>query len=50
MAIKTKHQNGETPPGSNGHAPLRAALYARVSSEEQRERQTIQTQIEFAQQ
>src|SRR2546427_6383636 len=50
MAVKAKHQTDKgVPLGSNGHAPLRAALYARVSSEEQRERQTIQTQIEYAQ-
>src|SRR2546426_4995078 len=48
MATKTKHQNGETLPNSNGHAPIRAALYARVSTEEQRERQSIETQIDFA--
>jgi hypothetical protein len=36
-------------PSTNGHGfePERVALYMRVSSEEQRERQTIQTQQEF---
>jgi site-specific DNA recombinase len=38
-------------PNTNGHGPdggaERVALYLRVSSEEQRERQTIQTQREF---
>ncbi len=48
MATKSKQQDGGTPSGSNGHAPLRAVLYARVSTEEQKERQSIQTQIEFA--
>jgi hypothetical protein len=38
-------------PGTNGHGPKdpdvgRVALYLRVSSEEQRERQTIETQRE----
>lgn len=49
MAVKAKHQKvKETLSGSNGHAPMRAALYARVSTEEQRERQSIETQIDFA--
>jgi site-specific DNA recombinase len=48
VAAKSKHQNRETLPGSNGHAPMRTALYARVSTEEQRERQSIETQIDFA--
>src|SRR5215510_9292802 len=40
-----------TPPTDrNGHGAIRAALYARVSSEEQREKQTIQTQIEAGRQ
>jgi site-specific DNA recombinase len=36
-------------PSTNGHGfePERVALYMRVSSEEQRQRQTIQTQQEF---
>jgi site-specific DNA recombinase len=36
-------------PSTNGHGPKseRVALYLRVSSDEQRERQTIQTQREF---
>jgi DNA invertase Pin-like site-specific DNA recombinase len=36
-------------PSTNRHGPKleKAALYLRVSSEEQRERQTIQTQREF---
>ncbi len=36
-------------PSTNGHGtkPELVALYLRVSSEEQRERQTIQTQREF---
>ena len=36
-------------PSTNGHGPKpgRVALYLRVCSEEQRERQTIQTQQEF---
>jgi site-specific DNA recombinase len=36
------------PADRNGHAPVIAALYARVSTEEQRERQSIETQIDFA--
>ena len=48
MSIKTKHQNRETLPGSNSPAPIRAVLYARVSTEEQRERQSIETQVAFA--
>lgn len=50
MAVKVKQHKVETQAGSNGHAPVRAALYARVSTEEQRERQSIQTQIEQARQ
>ena len=49
MVTKTRHKKDkETLPSNNGHAPLRAALYARVSTEEQRERQSIETQIDFA--
>jgi site-specific DNA recombinase len=48
MAVKVKHQNRETLLGSNGHAPMRVALYARVSTEEQREKQSIETQIDSA--
>lgn len=48
MATKSKRQNRETLPESNGHAPMRAALYVWVSTEEQRERQSIETQIDFA--
>ncbi|MGH7962580.1 MAG: recombinase family protein [Candidatus Binatia bacterium] len=51
MAVKVKHYKGEQPASSgNGRAPITAVLYARVSSEEQRERQTIQTQIDYARQ
>lgn len=50
MSAKSKRQHAEVLPGTNSHAPVKAALYARVSSEEQREKQTIQTQIEFARQ
>jgi predicted site-specific integrase-resolvase len=35
---------------STMHTPLKAVLYARVSSEEQRERQSIETQIDSARQ
>src|SRR5215510_1357805 len=41
------------PPSSKNtpaDTPVRAALYARVSTEEQREKQTIQTQLEAARQ
>jgi len=49
MAVKVRpHKNDKALSGSNGHAPMRAALYARVSTEEQRERQSIETQIDFA--
>jgi site-specific DNA recombinase len=37
------------PKDGNGQKTVRPALYARVSSEEQRERESIQTQIEVAQ-
>src|SRR5712691_7385729 len=51
MAVKAKQQKvNEAHPGSNGRASMRAALYARVSTEEQREKQSIETQIHFAQQ
>src|SRR5262245_55022461 len=50
MAVKSKHQNRETLPGSNGHVPKRAVLYARVSREDERERQTIHAQVEAARQ
>src|SRR5262245_14330322 len=38
------------PAARNGTGPLRAVLYARVSSEEQARRESIQTQIDFAKQ
>lgn len=47
MAAKVR-QNRDLLPNGNGHTKLRGVLYARVSSEEQRERQTIQTQIDTA--
>jgi DNA invertase Pin-like site-specific DNA recombinase len=47
VAVKVGEKNGAH---GNGHAPVRAALYARVSSEEQKERQTIQTQVGVAEQ
>jgi len=50
MATKTKPPGPKTPPGGNGYAPVRAVLYARVSTEEQRERQSIETQIDYARQ
>src|SRR5262245_25305948 len=50
MSAKSKHQNVEALSGTNGHTPIRVVLYARVSSEEQRERQTIQTQLDYARQ
>jgi len=51
MAVKTRPQEGKEPLSRNtDRAPVRAVLYARVSSEEQRERQTIQTQIDYARQ
>jgi site-specific DNA recombinase len=39
-------------PSTNGHGskPERVALYLRVSSEEQRDRETIETQREFLEQ
>ena len=39
-------------PNTNGHGhmPLRVALYLRVSSEEQRDRETIEIQREFLEQ
>jgi site-specific DNA recombinase len=48
MATQRTQQHRQPLPESNGHAPLRAVLYARVSTEEQRERQSIETQIDFA--
>src|SRR5262245_29459740 len=36
--------------GSNGHTPVSAVLYARVSSEEQAKKETIETQLFAAQQ
>jgi site-specific DNA recombinase len=50
MATKSKQQDRQTLPESKGHAPVRAALYARVSTEEQSRRESIETQIHFAQQ
>jgi site-specific DNA recombinase len=47
MAVTVGEKNGAH---GTGHAPVRAALYARVSSEEQKERQTIQTQVGVAEQ
>lgn len=47
MAVKATPQPLTS---SNGYGPLKAVLYARVSSEEQRERQSIETQIDFARQ
>jgi site-specific DNA recombinase len=47
MAAKVR-QNRDLLPNGKGHFKLRGVLYARVSSEEQRERQTIQTQIDTA--
>jgi Resolvase, N terminal domain len=48
MPAKATSSRAKVSPESNGHAPMRAALYARVSSEEQREKQTIQNQIAAA--
>jgi len=50
MTTETKHPNIKAPPGSNGQAPIKAVLYARVSTAEQRERQSIETQIDYARQ
>jgi len=47
MAVKVREKNGAH---GNGHAPLRAVLYARVSTEEQSRRESIETQIHYAQQ
>jgi site-specific DNA recombinase len=44
---KVREKNGAH---SNGPAPLRAVLYARVSTEEQSRRESIETQIHYAQQ
>lgn len=45
MAVTGNHQNG-----TNGHTRSNAVLYARVSSEEQARRESIETQIHVAQQ
>jgi site-specific DNA recombinase len=47
MAVKVGEKNGAH---GNGHAPLRAVLYARVSTEEQSRRESIETQIHYARQ
>src|SRR5262245_18863661 len=44
------HPSKPVPADRTGHAPVSAVPYARVSSDEQRERQTIETQIFAAQQ
>src|SRR5262245_54499311 len=38
------------PSERNGHGPLRAVAYCRVSSEEQARRESIETQVEYAKQ
>lgn len=48
MSQKSTRSSINSPTMKNGYGVIRAALYARVSSEEQRERQTIQTQIDAA--
>jgi site-specific DNA recombinase len=47
MAVKVREKNGAH---GTGHAPVRAALYARVSTEEQSRRESIETQIHYARQ
>src|SRR5262245_52262136 len=48
MAAKSKRLNMKVLPSNNGPTRTRAVLYARVSTEEQRERQTIQNQLDYA--
>src|SRR5262245_51457999 len=45
-----KGQNRDLLLSRNGHAPMRAVLYARVSSEEQARRESIETQVHYAKQ
>jgi hypothetical protein len=48
MPAKATSSHAKASSDNNGHAPVRAVLYARVSTEEQREKQSIETQIDFA--
>jgi len=49
MAAKVL-ENGKRRANGNGHAAVRAVLYARVSSEEQTRRESIETQVHYAKQ
>src|SRR5215203_5983794 len=45
--IPANSRRGAAMPSTNGHEPERVALYLRVSSEEQRDRETIELQDDF---
>lgn len=49
MALSSKRQSPQLQ-GNNGRAPIKAVLYARVYSDEQARKETIETQVHYAKQ